>query len=818
YIEIGPDPVLIPGAQHTLDALDTPPAHPPVLIPTLTRTQPDADSLAQSLARLHTLSPVDWRTWFTDGTTTPATIDLPTYAFDRERYWLPTAPSVPADGSADPAEAELWAAIEGQDADALAQLLEPEGDAATGIEALRPALPVLSAWRRRHRERTTLASWRHQVRWTPLPEPGASALHGTWLLLVPAGQEDHPAVRTATRALTDHGADVEPRTADAGATDREAFARQLSGLPSLTAFSGVLSLLALDERPHPGHPAVPAGLAATVAALQALGDAGINAPLWCLTQGAVSTGGDDPLTNPLQAQAWGVGRVAALEHADRWGGLIDLPPEPDERTAALLAALLAGVPPGGPPEDQAAIRARGLLVRRLAHAPGRPARRPWRPEGTVLITGGTGGIGGLLARWAVGHGAGHLVLTSRRGPDAPGAAELAAELRAMGASVTIAACDAADRDALRGVLDAIPAEHPLTAVIHAAGVVEHGLIADADPGHLDRLLAPKALAARHLHELTKGHDLSAFVLFSSVSAIWGSGQQGAYAAANAYLDALAEHRRAEGLPATSLAWGLWGEVGMATADDELDYFRRRGVHPLDPRLGIISLHQAIERGDTTAVIAGVDWRRFLVSFTALRPSPFLGDLPEAADREGDDAPAPAAQDADPLRQKLAASPQAERHHILVRHVRTHAAGILGHASADAVPATKPFQELGFDSLTAVRLRNELNASTGLNLPATVLFDYPSAEELARYLHDLLVADVATSEARIMSELDGWDASHAPEGVNEAARSRIAARLRLLAERWSEPVDADGAAGSHEDLEEATAEEIFDLIASEFGKS
>ncbi|MEU5032140.1 type I polyketide synthase [Streptomyces milbemycinicus] len=811
FIEVSTHPVVVPALQQCFESAQV----AAVAMGTLRRDEGGPAQLATALAQAFTSGvPVDWRPWF-DGPPAPRTTALPTYAFDRERYWLPPARAVRGDGAQDPAEAELWGAIEDLDTEALARVLEPDG-AAEDIEALRPALPVLSTWRRRHRERTTLESWRHQIRWTPLPDPAPPAVSGTWLLLVPTGYEDHPAVRTVTGALTGHGAEVRPCPADPSVTSRAELAERLTGLRGDDAPAGVVSLLALDERPRADHPAVPAGLAATVAALQALGDAGITAPLWCVTQGAVSTGHDDPLSHPLQAQTWGLGRVAALEHPDRWGGLVDLPAEPDERTEAQLAALLAGAPTGGQAEDQVAIRAGGgALARRLVHTTSaRTADQAWQPRGSVLITGGTGGVGALLARWAAERGAAQLVLTSRRGPNAPGAAELAAELRGLGVAVTIAACDAADPEAMRGVLDAIPAEHPLSAVIHAAGVSEQDLIADVDDEHLNRMLAPKALAAWHLHELTRHLDLSAFILFSSVSASWGSGQQAGYAAANAYLDALAEHRRGLGLPTTSVAWGLWGEVGMATTADEVDAFRRRGIHPLDPGLAIASLQQAVERRETNAVVAAIDWRRFLTGFTALRPSPLLSDLPEAAEARAEET-RPREDEADPLRRKLAGCPPAEQHHILVRHVQAHAATTLGHADADAVPPTKPFQELGFDSLTAVQLRDRLNAGTGLRLPTTVLFDYPSAEELARHLHGLLVADAASGEQLIMSELDGWDAAHAPDTVDEAACSRIAARLRLLADKWS---DTARATGSHSDLETATAEDIFDLIATEFGKS
>jgi acyl transferase domain-containing protein/acyl carrier protein len=806
FIEVSAHPVLIPALRQCFESAQV----GATTVPTLRRDQGGSAQLASALGQAFTAGvPVDWRPWFGPGPT-PATMTLPTYAFDRERYWL--APAARVDSAHDPAEAELWNAIEDRDLTALTRVLEPDGNGADA-EALRPALPVLAGWRRRHRERTTIASWRYRIHWKPLSDPAAPTLTGTWLLLVPAGHDDHPATATAIRALVEHDADVRCHPVDTADPDRATLTEQLAAIRAEHAPVGVISLLALDENPHPEHPAVPAGLAATVTLLQALGDAELDAPLWCLTQGAVSTGPDDPLPHPLQAQTSGLGRVAALEHPNRWGGTIDLPAHPDERTAARLAALLAD----DRAEDQAAIRDPGVLVRRLDHAPAaRPTTGRWRPRGSVLITGGTGGIGAKVARWAAEHGAAHLVLTSRRGPNAPGAEQLAAELRASGATVTVTACDAADAQALRDVLDAIPAQHPLSTVVHAAGSTEYDVIADLDPGRLNRMLEPKALSARHLHESTRHLDLDAFILFSSGAAAWGGGQQGAYAAANAYLDALAEHRRGLGLPATSLAWGPWGEVGMSADDSAVDFFRRRGLHPLDPDLAVKSLHHALDQQDTTGVIAAADWRRFLVGFTALRPSPLLADLPEAvAQRPPEQQTAEAAR---PLQTKLGASPPAEQRHILVRHVQAHAAGILGHGNADAVGPAKPFQELGFDSLTAVQLRDQLNASTGLTLPTTVLFDHPSAEELAGYLHGLLVTDGVVGEQRILSELDGWDAASPVDAVNDAARARVAARLLLLAEKWSGPARAADRTDAHRDLAAASADEIFELISNEFGKS
>ncbi len=595
---------------------------------------------------------------------------------------------------------------------------------------------------------------------------------------------------------------------DTASAERGDLARRLAEAAEDPA--GIVSLLALDEEPHPGHPALPSGLTATTILIQALADAEATAPVYCVTQGAVATTPADPLPNPLQAQVWGLGRVAALEYPRLWGGMIDLPPAADRHTAGRLAALLH---PDNP-EDQAAVRATGVLGRRLGHAP--LAASPdgaWEPDGTTLITGGTGGIGARLARWLARRGANHLVLLSRRGPDAPGATDLAAELKELGTTVTITACDAADRDQLKAVLSAIPAEHPLTSVVHAAGVPNYIPIADLSLPDLDQVVRPKAHAAAHLHELTRDLDLRAFVLFSSGAASWGSGQQAAYGAANTYLDALAEHRRGLGLPATSVAWGPWSEAGMSADKEALAFFRRFGLLPLDTGLAIRALDQAVRNDDTTLTVAGFDWEQFTPTFTAQRPSPFLADLPE--NRQ------PTAQIADEagvsaLREELAGTAPAKQNQVLLKHVQKHAAATLGHASPDAIPAAKPFQELGFDSLTAVQIRNDLNATTGLQLPTTVIFDHPTPQDLATYLREQLLDDDAVSEGTILAEVDRWDAACVAGAVDDAARRRIAGRLHLLLAKWSD--SGDETSSAHTELESASADDIFDLISNEFGKS
>ncbi|NDZ91398.1 SDR family NAD(P)-dependent oxidoreductase, partial [Streptomyces sp. SID10115] len=326
-----------------------------------------------------------------------------------------------------------------------------------------------------------------------------------------------------------------------------------------------------------------------------------------------------------------------------------------------------------------------------------------------------------------------------------GARELAAELEELGARVTLAACDVGDREQVRRLVGGVPAEHPLTAVVHAAGVPNYIGLGEVTGAELDEVLRPKALAALHLHELTRESELSAFVMFSSGAGVWGSGQQGAYGAANHFLDALADHRRSQGLPATSIAWGPWAEAGMAADQAALAFFSRFGLHPLSPDLCVKALHQALDAGETTLTVANFDWAQFTSTFTAQRPSPLLSDLPE--NRR---ASAPVAQEdtskASSLHQELTEAKPAQQRQLLLQHVRSQAAATLGHSDVDAVPATKPFQELGFDSLTAVELRNRLNKSTGLTLPTTVVFDHPTPDALTDVLQSELSGDTASAEA------------------------------------------------------------------------
>ncbi|MFF1798722.1 beta-ketoacyl reductase, partial [Kitasatospora sp. NPDC058263] len=327
-----------------------------------------------------------------------------------------------------------------------------------------------------------------------------------------------------------------------------------------------------------------------------------EARLVVATRGAVGAGADGAVTDPAGGAVWGLIRAAQTENPDRIV-LLDLDPAaPDDLDTALAAALPLG-------ESQVAVRGTALHVPRLARTAGEvPGGEPaFRPDGTVLITGGTGSLGALTARHLVArHGVRHLVLAGRRGPDAGGAAELAAELEAAGATVSVVACDVTDREAVAALLAAVPAGHPLTGIVHAARVFDAGVIGEVDPDRMARVFAPKVTAVRHLDELSRelAPELDAFVLMSSASSVFLGAGTGGYAAANAYLDAVAHRRRAAGLPGTSLAWGVWAQADGSADGPGQDRSGRRGVRPLTAEAGTALFDAALRTGEALLVPGG----------------------------------------------------------------------------------------------------------------------------------------------------------------------------------------------------------------------
>jgi NADPH:quinone reductase-like Zn-dependent oxidoreductase len=441
--------------------------------------------------------------------------------------------------------------------------------------------------------------------------------------------------------------------------------------------------------------------------------------------------------------------------------------------------------------------------------------RPLDPEGTVLITGGTGTIGAHTARYLVKErGVRYLLLLSRRGPDAPGAVDLVAELTGLGAEVTVTACDAADADRLAATLAEIPAAHPLTAIFHSAGALRDATVTTLTPEHLTAVFASKIDAAWNLHRLTLDLDLAAFVLYTSASGVIGSPGQANYAAANAHLDALAQHRRALGLPAMSLAWGLWAETSEMTGSVNATARRRMasgGVLPLptDQALDLLDASLSAD-GETVQVPV-------LLDRTALRAGgeqvpPVLRDLTRGAGRRSARSGDPAK--ANELRDSLAGLTEADQHDQLLDLVRRHVAATLGHRSPGDVEPGRAFQAIGFDSLTAVELRNRLNTAAGVRLPATVIFDYPTPTALAAELRRALAPEAAASGPEsVLAELDRIESAVRTLDAQDDGRARVAIRLRALLRGLAadQPDDAES-----EGLDAATDDELFQVLDDELG--
>ncbi|WP_299537467.1 type I polyketide synthase [uncultured Streptomyces sp.] len=661
------------------------------------------------------------------------------------------------------------------------------------LEDARPVrLPGYPFDRRRHWPATRAGAdvdrLRHRITWTPVPTAAETVLEGTWAVL---GPRSDALVAATVRAVERHGGTVVDR-ADGEVT-------------------GILTVPAPGTHPGDGDGDVagpdhsrrsrPAEL------LDLLRRA--KAPVWCLTRGAVSAGDGTAATDPDQAQFWGLGRVAALEHPDRWGGLVDLPEEFDTRTGDLLAAVLAGLG-----EDQVALRDGRVLARRLVRAPlgvgspvgSSPVGRAL--GGPVLVTGGTGALGRHVARWVVERGAREVVLTSRSGPAAPGASALVAELAESGAKAVVVACDVADRDALAEVV----AAYRPTAVVHAAGVTGVGRLADLDADAYAEAVRAKVEGARHLDELVPEAEL--FVLFSSVAGVWGSGGQGGYAAANAYLDALAHKRRAEGRTATSVAWGSWDGEGMAAGEETAAYLAKRGLRALDPTRALAALGRAVDAGDTCVTVADVDWDRFVPAFTVSRPSPLLARLVDTPrPSAGTGTAASSRPDAGPaLRERLAGTSGAERDALLGTLVRDAVAAVLGHTGAETVELHRPFKEIGFDSLTAVELRDRLRADTGLELPASLVFDHPTPADLVRRLLDEL--GPVSGTASLLAGLDALDAEFSTTPPDGLTRAKMAVRLQTFLSRWVD--DRATAATGPSGLDDVGDEDMLALIDRELG--
>ncbi|MHA7962349.1 type I polyketide synthase, partial [Streptomyces sp. L500] len=655
--------------------------------PTLRPGHDDVRTTLTAMATLHTAGhPVDWAPLFPHANT----VDLPTYAFQHQHYWLERTTPAPATSSSP----------------------------------------------------TPLDDWTYRIDWTPLTgDATAPPLSGTWLLIRPTG--DHPLAADVERFLTRHGATV----IGIGATDPLEY----------DGVTGVVSLLGLSGDAD-------GGLRATLRVVQDMISAAAGIPLWILTSGAVSVGGTDPVSAPEQGTLWGFARAAAAEHPELGVVRIDLPDRLTDHTGARLCARLSARD-----EQEIAIRPAGVFARRLVRTrlvPEESTAGTWSPRGTVLITGGTGALAGHVAHWLADNGAEHIVLAGRRGPDSTEARALHEELLAAGVKATVVRCDVTDREAVRELL----ADHRPHAVVHTAAVLDDATVASLTTTQLDRVLRPKLLGATHLHELTQDMDmdLDAFVLFSSLAGVLGGAGQANYAAANAFLDALAAHRVAQGLPAASLAWGPWAGDGMAGTRIVEERLRRTGVAPLAPEHAV----QALGRARGPVVVADVDWAR-LAKGARHR---LLDALPETRE-----AARPARDERPDFSGDLAARTPEEQSAMLLEAVRAEIAAVLRYDDPARIGAASEFLELGFDSLTSIELRNRLGIVTGLALPAMLTLEHRTPAALAEYLRDRMAAAGTSSSSVALPVPSALPASDTSGSLDELWREadRHGRRLEFI---------------------------------------
>ncbi|MFY1632298.1 SDR family NAD(P)-dependent oxidoreductase [Solwaraspora sp. WMMB335] len=686
--EIGPHPVLLAAARQSVeDGTEM------VWVPSLRRNRDDWRQMLAAVAVLYVRGvDLDWES--VAGGVSTASVDLPTYPFQRQRYWVDTSrPAQIPSGHTDPQ-----------------------------------------------------ADWLYELSWRPydLPEAAAAADPGNWLLLADAGgvAESVAALLRAEgarchlvragdsyAALADDEWQVTPDQPD---HFRQLLAEVGGGLTSIVHLWSLDHTTVTPDALHAAHRRDCAGLLHLV---QALAPLELTEPpkIRVVTRGGQPVGGTTTPGTPHQAPVWGLGSVVGLEHPTLWGGLIDLDPQAGDPAATIVRTVRSA---SG--EHQLAWRDGRSRVARVTRAAATLSASPVQitAEGTHLVTGGLGALGLLVARWLVDRGARHVVLVGRR-PPSEATAETLRNLTAQGADVRVMRGDVGDADDVRRVLDKIGTTMPpLRSVFHTAGVLDDGVLHQQSWERFARVFAPKVDGAWHLHTLTRDLPLDHFVLFSSIASLLGAPGQGNYAAANAFLDALAHHRCASGLPAVSVNWGAWGDSGMAASLTDRDQQRwtERGIGIIPPEQGIRLLERIMARRVTQVGVLPVDWSRYAERYPLGAERPLLAEVvrrePAVAGASADTTTAPR------LRTQYAALPDASRRTALTDYVTRELEKILMLDESSLDPRKGLF-DLGLDSLMALEFKNRVQAAFEYELPATLLFNYPTIDAVVGYLQQAI---------------------------------------------------------------------------------
>jgi acyl transferase domain-containing protein/acyl-CoA synthetase (AMP-forming)/AMP-acid ligase II/acyl carrier protein len=756
FLEVGPHPVLAESLQQCLRQRDK----AGLVLASLRRGAGDRQTLLGALGSFYALGLTPaWGALFPTG---GRVARLPTYPWQRERCWFEAA-AVPAGRSG----------------------YHGNGDSHNGRAHVNGA--ALG-----HGQRPPGDEWLVWPTWAPIDPPaGAPALSGTWLVVA-----DAPHTATRLQALLREGGAANVIVAGGGGFDPgdpEQFHRLLraSG-PSAGELTGVLYLAALSA--PPADALAPDALAAAqdrgvlglLHLVQALAAHAAVPRVWVVTRGAQAIDPDEAAA-VAQAPLWGLGRVLINEHPELRVTLADLDPTPSNGDwRALMAAL--GLEPG---ESQLAWRGGRLYAARLVSAAGeaQSVAPALRADATYLITGGLGGLGLQLAGWMVARGARSLVLTSRSGAGAAAEPAVAA-LRDAGAHVVAARADVTDAAQLAAVIaDIDQGLPPLRGVVHAAGVLDDGIALQLDRARLWSVLAPKLLGAWHLHTLTAARKLDFFALFSSAAPLLGSPGQANYAAANAFLDALAAHRRARNLPAVSINWGPWAGAGMAARDGRAGRLAQSGIAPIDPAAGLELFGRLLAAPRPQVGVLPVDWTAWRRLAPGGRMSAFLAPLAGAS---GDQATAHAKPPSALNREALLGVPPDDWQPVLEGQLREQAARVL-RLPAAALDVEQPLNNVGIDSLMAIELKNRIEADLGVTVPMVKFLEGPSVRELAEFLAAQLAPVLAQHRAALGSGnpparahgddpaagLDAHAAGHLLSKLDSLSDSQVDALLKEL---------------------------------------
>lgn len=740
FVEVGPKPTLLGmGRQCVPEAADA------LWLPSLRPDRDDWRQLLTSLGALHTRgAEVDWRGF--DQGRARRRVPLPTYPFQRQRCWYeeserPRRREAKGTPRA-PSSSRVVALLDRQDVDGLGRELERTGPLTPEQRALLPDLLRLLIQRHHQQQAGDVlgdscyrTSWRESARPTDV---AAASVPTQWLILADrAGLGE--ALADVLQAQGHACILAWQPPPDAAVEELE---RLLAGAlqPGRPPLVGVLHLWSLDApgldeagtTPEEDFGQCGARVFELVRALVSAKGLGVPPRLWLLTRGAVSPVEPSRLSLS-QSPLWGIGQVLSREHPELWGGLVDLDPAaPADEPHTVWTEVQR---PSG--EDQLAFRQGRRYVRRLERIPTPESRaRALRADGTYLISGGLGALGLRVARWMSERGAGALVLLGRGAP-AAAAQETLERLREAGTRVHVAQVDVSDAGAVEHLLESVRATlPPLRGVVHAAGIVDDGILLHQSEERLARVMAPKARGAWNLHRLTRGDPLDAFILFAAGSALLGSPGQGSYAAANTFLDALAWHRRALGLPALSLDWGPWAEAGMAVDARYRARLEAHGLTPLSTEEGLGALERLWDETAPQVAVLRVDWSTFRRQLPSGGRMPLLAALDAAVPGE--------TPRQDTLLERLEQAPDSERLALLTRHVRELAARTLGREPSHPLELERGFTDLGMDSLLALELRKGLEVSLGRSLPPTLVFEHPTISLLAAHLHRELRASAPPS--------------------------------------------------------------------------